>query len=102
MSATNAKIIAVENGRLAVEAFIEHKPDLVFMDIQMPEMDGIDACLAIRKVDENYTPIIALTANVMKEDIDKYEKVGFDGHIGKPIELERLYRLTQQNINSLG
>ncbi|MDO6717817.1 ATP-binding protein [Psychrosphaera sp. 1_MG-2023] len=102
MSATNAKIIAVENGKLAVKAFIEHKPDLVFMDIQMPEMDGIDACLEIRKIDNNYTPIIALTANVMKEDIDKYEKVGFDGHIGKPIELAILYRLTQQNIDSQG
>lgn len=98
MKPTNATIITAENGKLAVDAFIKHNPDLIFMDIQMPEMDGVTACLEIRKIDEHYTPVIALTANVTPEDIRTYEKNGFDGHIGKPIDLSLLYDMTRKNL----
>lgn len=98
MSATKANIITAENGKLAVDAFVKHNPDLIYMDIQMPEMDGITACLEIRKLDEHYTPIVAITANVTAEDIKKYEEVGFDGHIGKPVDLALLYQLTRKNL----
>ncbi|WP_408635892.1 ATP-binding protein [Psychrosphaera ytuae] len=91
MRPTNATITIAEDGVEAVDAFKNHSPDLIFMDIQMPNMDGIDACKSIRKVNTDI-PIIALTANVMDQDVKTYMSSGFDSHLGKPIELNALYR----------
>jgi CheY-like chemotaxis protein len=60
------------------------------MDIQMPIMDGYEATRLIRQQDKNI-PIIALTANAMKEDIEKTNKVGMQAHINKPIDINKLY-----------
>jgi len=60
------------------------------MDIQMPVMDGYEATKVIRQIDKNI-PIIAITANAMKEDIKKSAKSGMNSHINKPIEVEELY-----------
>lgn len=66
--------------------------DLILMDIQMPNMNGYDATIEIRK-DEHYknVPIIALTANVLKEFQDKADEIGMDAYITKPIDLESFY-----------
>lgn len=88
---TNAEIKVAEDGVEAIAMHKEFSPDIVFMDIQMPNMDGIDACLKIKEVDSK-TPIIALTANVMQEDVKKYMRTGFVSHLGKPVELSMLYR----------
>jgi len=90
MSPTAAKVSIATNGKECVELFKKNQPDIIFMDIQMPVMDGISACELIKQ--QTNTPIIALTANVMREDILCYEKVGFDGVLSKPIELDKLYR----------
>ncbi len=87
---TNAETEFVGNGKLAVEA-IRNKPfDLVLMDIQMPEMDGIEAFLKIREFDDK-TPIIAFTANVLTSDIEEYAEIGFTNCIGKPVDMNLLY-----------
>jgi CheY-like chemotaxis protein len=91
MSPTAAKVSIATNGEECIELFNKKQPDIIFMDIQMPVMDGISACELIKQ--QSNIPIIALTANVMREDILSYEKVGFDGILSKPIELEKLYRL---------
>ena len=91
MRPTNATITIAEDGVEAVDAFKNYSPDLIFMDIQMPNMDGIDACKSIRKINTDI-PIIALTANVMDQDVKTYMSSGFDSHLGKPIELNALYR----------
>jgi signal transduction histidine kinase/CheY-like chemotaxis protein len=94
---TNANLVLVENGLMAITQFKESKADLILMDIQMPVMDGITACKALKKLD-NCPPIIALTANVMAKDVAHYLDCGFDAHIGKPLEIDSLYQLLTQQI----
>ncbi len=71
LASTRAKVTIVNNGQEAVNAVNQQIPDLIFMDIQMPVMDGIEACKIIKESMPNLT-IIALTANVMREDVDRY------------------------------
>lgn len=87
---THATVVIVDNGKTAVEAFKRYKFDLVLMDIQMPEMDGVEAFSHIQNINQDI-PVIAITANVMAEDVQKYESLGFADHMGKPIDLNRFY-----------
>ena len=91
LSSKDATIEFAENGLLAINKYKEFQPDLVLMDIQMPEMDGIEACKRI-KADNPGLSIVALTANIMAEDIEKYDKAGFDDVLGKPIKQELLLK----------
>ncbi|WP_440906072.1 ATP-binding protein [Catenovulum sp. SX2] len=91
---TQASVLIAANGKqaiaLAAQTIDEDKLDLVLMDIQMPEMDGIMACKQLKKTYPNL-PIIALTANVMSDDIKEYKLAGFDGYLGKPLAQAELY-----------
>ncbi len=79
------------NGKEAVDIFNRSKDfDLILMDIQMPVMDGYEATKKIRETDKNI-PIIALTANAMKEDIERTKEAGMNEHLNKPIDVEKLY-----------
>lgn len=91
MGPTNATLKVANDGVQAVEFSKEFKPDLIFMDIQMPNMDGVDACKTIRKLMPE-VPIIALTANTMKTDVESYLAAGFVAHIAKPVDINLLYR----------
>jgi len=86
------------DGREAVQACKESKFDLIFMDIQMPEMDGIEATRRIRKMktDGVRTPIIALTAHAMKGEKEKLLAEGMDDYLTKPISQEQLENTIQQ------
>ena len=94
---TGLNIDCVENGIQAVKTF-ENTPDkydIIFMDIQMPEMDGYEATCQIRALGAKQAktvPIIAMTANVFREDIEKSIEVGMNGHIGKPIDLNEVMK----------
>ncbi|WP_240374925.1 PAS domain S-box protein [Bacillus piscicola] len=84
---------AVSNGREAVEKITaRHNFALILMDIQMPEMDGVEATKAIREhpMLGKQIPIIAMTANAMKSDKEKYLKAGMDDYLSKPVELSKL------------
>jgi len=87
------EITKVENGEEALEEYRAHphKYELILMDMQMPVMDGIEASKRIRQLGAKI-PIVALTANVMREDIDKTHKAGMNDHINKPIDVAKLYR----------
>ncbi|MFT4927160.1 MAG: signal transduction histidine kinase/CheY-like chemotaxis protein, partial [Phenylobacterium sp.] len=84
------KYSLVENGVLAVESAILACYDLILMDIQMPVMSGTEAVGLMRKAGID-CPIIALTANIMKEDIDSYLAMGFDATLAKPIQKHLFY-----------
>ncbi|MDI6402692.1 response regulator, partial [Balneolaceae bacterium ANBcel3] len=79
-------ITEVENGKEAIEAFRQKRFDLVLMDIQMPVMDGVEATKYIRNQLNSQTPIIALTANAFKHDINAYLKAGMNDYLTKPYD----------------
>jgi two-component system cell cycle response regulator DivK len=67
----------------------ERKPDLILMDIQLPGMNGIDALKVLRAdASTSHIPVIAVTASVMQQDRNLITEAGFDGYIGKPINLK--------------
>jgi CheY-like chemotaxis protein len=91
-----------ENGQIAVDLLASSQPgdyDLVFMDVQMPVMNGIEATKAIRMLpDERISaiPIIATTANAFSEDVAVCLDAGMNGHIAKPIELKLVLKEIQK------
>ena len=94
-------VTAVENGQQAIDAVFYQRFDLILMDIHMPEVDGIQAFKQIRSQGCE-TPIIALTANNMKHEVEEYLEIGFNDHLAKPIArhhfVEKLDLFLQQNI----
>ncbi|MBN1472890.1 MAG: response regulator [Syntrophaceae bacterium] len=85
------------NGAEAVQAVKQADYDLIFMDVQMPVMDGCEATAQIRFLDKpkNQIPIIAMTANAMKGDREKYLQVGMDDYISKPFEPQRMFAIIE-------
>lgn len=79
-----------ENGRIAIDKFKAYQPDLVLMDVQMPEVDGLTATRAIRQWEAERglapTPIIALTASVLEDDVKRSLAAGCDAHVSKPVK----------------
>ncbi len=89
------EIDLAENGRLAVEMVIKKSYHLILMDIQMPEMDGIEATRKIRQMGEtkNQTPIVAMTAHALKNEKDNCLNMGMDDYISKPFDPEDLFAI---------
>jgi CheY-like chemotaxis protein len=88
-----------------MEACKEKDFDLVLMDVQMPEMDGIDATKAIRNSEEGtgqHLLILAMTANAMAEDRDACLKAGMDGYISKPMRVDALRTAISELLQSRG
>lgn len=85
-------VTIANNGREAVQAATTGEYDLILMDMHMPEMNGMEAMLSLRRSGLDI-PIIALTADVMKEDVDKCLAAGFDAHMAKPIDRKKLLRV---------
>jgi len=101
------EVIEATNGKEAVEQFMQHQPTLALMDIQMPEMDGIEALQKLRKFGCTQ-PIYVLTANAMSHEISHYLSLGFTGHLKKPIErntfiaaISRYYPQINESINHI-
>ena len=92
---TGVSVICAENGQVALNIFAE-EPDrfcLIFMDLNMPEMDGSTATIKIRELDHPHAkkvPIVAMTANVFREDIEKCLEVGMNAHVGKPLDFDEV------------
>jgi signal transduction histidine kinase/CheY-like chemotaxis protein/NO-binding membrane sensor protein with MHYT domain len=93
-------VTSVENGREALEALEKDYFDVVLMDCQMPEMDGLSATRAIRERERSrggrVMPIIAVTANAYEEDRQKSKEAGMDGYLAKPISQADLARALRQ------
>lgn len=92
------------NGQLAVDCVLEHEPgyyDLIFMDIQMPVMDGYEATRQIRKLDREDArtiPIYAMSANAFAEDVENSIRSGMNGHIAKPIDMDPIEKVMQKHL----
>ncbi|PCI23076.1 MAG: hypothetical protein COB67_13085 [SAR324 cluster bacterium] len=92
------RVDVADNGQEAWDKVREHQYDLVLMDCQMPVMDGYQATIQIRKMEQGtrHTPIIAMTANAMKGDREKCLHVGMDGYISKPFKKQMLNQILQE------
>ena len=115
---TGVSIDFAENGKDAVSMFEKNpgKYNLILMDVQMPQMDGYEATRAIREIEKTdfarveiqdiggnmQIPIIAMTANVFREDIENCLCAGMNDHIGKPVEPEIVYRTIRKHISPFG
>ena len=102
LSKTNIIIEEAEDGEQAVNMFKESPDgyyDLIFMDVKMPNVDGYESARQIRALpreDANRVPIVAMTANAYREDVDKALASGMNAHLAKPIDIDKVYsRLTQ-------
>ena len=101
-SIQDVRIIEAKNGKEAVNLWMSEMPDLILMDMQMPEMSGIEATLEIRKqeVGNQHIPIIALTAGAMIEEKEKCLSAGMDDFLTKPIEPQKLNESIAKIFNS--
>jgi len=91
-------VITVESGTQAIEKFISDSPDVIFMDIQMPEMDGVEATKRIRELEKKNEvsfriPIVAMTANTLKSDKEIFITSGMDDYLTKPFNVSDLIRV---------
>jgi len=89
---TQLDIDFANDGEIAVKKFQEKAYDMILMDLQMPNLDGYEATKAIRERDKEI-PIIALSANVLQEDIDRAYAAGMNDYLLKPIDTQKLYRV---------
>ena len=99
-----AEVSFANNGEEGISAFLVEPDrfDIIFMDIQMPIIDGLEATRRIRAsgVERAKTiPIIAMTANVFKEDVEKTRAAGMNAHVGKPIEMEQIISAVRSTID---
>jgi len=101
----NLSIDCAENGAIAVELFLANpsKYKIIFMDLQMPEMDGYTATKTIRSLDNEWArqiPIVAMTANVFREDIEKCLAAGMNDHIGKPLDFNEVIGVLEKYLTN--
>ena len=92
LSKMGFEVLKATNGREALALLDEHDPSVIFMDVNMPEMDGLEATLAIRQLPghKRGIPIIALTADVMKKDKEHCLAAGMDHFVSKPFRLDEI------------
>ena len=91
LESSGYRTLEATSGEHAVEMVVEHCPDLVLMDIQLPGIDGVEALGRLRE-DETTAkiPVVALTALAMKEDRERFMAAGFDGYLEKPLSVPSL------------
>lgn len=90
-----------EDGAIAFDLYVQHNYDLIFMDIQMPELDGYQATRKIRETEKDtnrHTKIIAITANALSGDKEKCIEAGMDDYVSKPIKGENIEEMLTKYI----
>ena len=96
--ATGFRTLEATTGGEAVDMASEHTPDLVLMDIQLPDLDGVQALQRLRADARTATiPIIALTAQAMRGDRERFLAAGFDDYVSKPVNVRDLVETVRQH-----
>ena len=96
------KAVICDSGERGLKEFKENKFDMVLMDINMPNKNGTEAMIEIKeyeKINNIKTPIVALTANAVSGDKEKYINQGFDDYLAKPIDVKELLKVFQKYFN---
>jgi len=100
LSQSGFKVTVVENGQEALDIIQKQSFDLILMDIQMPVMDGETATRHLKSnPDFQHIPVVAMTANVMSEQVENYYKIGFSGFIGKPFIRDDMLKTLKDILN---
>jgi two-component system cell cycle response regulator DivK len=85
-------------GEQAVELALVHKPALVLMDVQLPGIDGVEALEQLRQDERTSSiPVLALTAQAMRGDRDRFLAAGFDGYVSKPVDVDGLLHAVREH-----
>jgi CheY-like chemotaxis protein len=97
LAETHVEIDEAEDGQQTLDMFTNGPDyDLIFMDVQMPVMDGYEACRRIRELEKQRArkevPIIAMTANAYREDVERAREAGMNGHLAKPIDIKAVLK----------
>lgn len=91
LEAEGYDVLEAEDGQQGLEVASDERPDLILVDISMPDMDGYEVATRLRRMDEvGRVPIVALTANVMKGDRERALEAGCSGYIQKPLDIDVL------------
>ncbi len=103
LEAAGATVLLARNGREAVEAVLRERPDLVLMDVQMPEVDGLEATRRLRALPEGATlPILAMTAHALSEEKERCAAAGMDDHVTKPVDPDLLIDTVEKHLARVG
>jgi len=103
LQATGYRILEATTGGRAVELASEHRPDLVLMDIQLPDIDGVEALVRLRADERTAAiPVLALTAQAMEGDRERFLAAGFDGYVSKPVDIVALVATVKQHCDGRG
>jgi len=103
LQAKGYRILEAITAGLGVDLATEHLPNLVLMDIQLPDMDGVEALRRLRK--EKLTasiPVLALTAQAMLGDRERFLAAGFDGYLAKPVDVIELIKMVEYHCDGRG
>lgn len=94
-------IVEARSGTEALKVMATDRPDIILMDLHLPEMDGITATRIIKSEERNRSiPILALTASAMKGEEEKILSKGFDGYVAKPIERKKLLDTISRSLHA--
>jgi two-component system cell cycle response regulator DivK len=103
LQAAGYRTLEATTGGRAVELATEHGPDLVLMDIQLPDIDGVEALGRLRADERTASiPVLALTAQAMDGDRERFLAAGFDGYISKPVDIVGLISTVKQHCDGRG
>ena len=103
LQVTGYRTLEATTGGRAVELATEHRPDLVLMDIQLPDIDGVEALGRLRADERTASiPVLALTAQAMEGDRERFWAAGFDGYISKPVNMVGLIGIVKQHCDGRG
>jgi two-component system cell cycle response regulator DivK len=98
LQATGYRTLEATTGGLAVELAAEHVPDLVLMDIQLPDIDGLEALARLRADQRTASiPVLALTAQAMHGERERFLAAGFDGYVAKPVNVVELLETVKRH-----
>jgi two-component system cell cycle response regulator DivK len=93
------RTLEATSGERAVEVALSEHPALVLMDVQLPGIDGVEALTRLRSDERTASiPVLALTAQAMQHDRQRFLDAGFDGYISKPVDIVELVRLVQEHV----
>ena len=97
LRATGYRTLEASTGGQALLLATEHGPALVLMDVRLPDMDGLEALSRLRMDERTASiPVLAVTAQAMKGDSERFNEAGFDGYLSKPIDIDELLTTVEQ------